>query len=120
MKGLFCYVVSYIAQQVTDISDAHAQQVLQTYGEDFIRLVPIDTVLLFKLETRHVIARKERDEISRCPDKEEKAVKLFDILYQNRTADDFITFCQLLQEHGIRAVQQFGDKLLSEASSSRG
>lgn len=105
--------------ETPQISYKQVQQALDKHGEEFIRCVPVDD-LLFKLKIKGVISNREMTDIRKCPCKNEKAEKLFEILREQRQPNDFLIFCQSLMENTVTTVSDFGIMLLNEAISSSG
>lgn len=102
-----------------DISCEQAHQALEDCQTDFVRFVPVDE-LLFQLEIKRIITENQKTNIKICPYRDKKAEKLLHILKESQSADDFKTFCQLLQNRSVTSVQEFGKKLLDKARSSTG
>ncbi|EDV19063.1 uncharacterized protein TRIADDRAFT_62488 [Trichoplax adhaerens] len=98
------------------ISTSQAQQALTVYGEEFIRIVPVDEVLV-PLKLKHVLSSREVEMINSRIHEEDKAHKLYDILFKNRHGNDLPVFCQLLKNSSVRGVQSFGKKLLKKAKN---
>ncbi|RDD35921.1 hypothetical protein TrispH2_012107 [Trichoplax sp. H2] len=91
------------------------QNALDTYEEEFIRIVPVDE-LVEPLKSKGILSSREVTDIKNLIHEDDKATKLLSILRDKRYNSDFLTFCQLLEKNSVIAVQKLGEKLLKQAA----
>ena len=119
---LFHVFLQYIDQAsvntANEISIAKLQQVLDKNSEGFFRYVPVDAILPI-LEKHKILDDRDVTDIRNKQHKQDKIELLFKIFKEHRRGIDLKTFCQLLQEQGVSAIQKFGQKMEMELTQSR-
>ncbi|RDD40856.1 Nephrocystin-3 [Trichoplax sp. H2] len=93
-----------------EISRPQLCHALNYYNEDFIRIIPTDEILL-KLKAKHILSEREVTDIRRLPHEEQKADRLFNILQNRADGNDFLEFCDVLNNNTIQRVQKLGRQL---------
>ena len=98
------------AATVDETCMVQIQQILDAYYDEFCRLVPVDDILN-SLKIKRILSDRDVDNIRSKTHENDRINLLFDILRDHRGEKDFFTFCQLLQKHCVRIIQEFGTKL---------
>ncbi|RDD36910.1 hypothetical protein TrispH2_011162 [Trichoplax sp. H2] len=92
--------------ELSDIIKAN----LDKYAEEFIKIVPIKE-LFTKLKVKKILSSRDIIDIEKLTHVEDMNGRLLEILQEQRSNEDFYTFCSLLKQHHVNVVKAFGAKL---------
>lgn len=89
------------------------------YESTFLRVVPVDEILN-ELKSKHILSNNQVETMRKeCKSLRDKTEKLLDILRDQRSDEDFLDFCKILQNNGVKTVRELGIKLQKKGEEYR-
>ncbi|RDD36912.1 hypothetical protein TrispH2_011164 [Trichoplax sp. H2] len=93
------------------------QAALDKNSDQFLKIVPIQE-LFTRLKMKKILSTRQVTDIKALTHTEDMNGRLLEILMEERTEEDFYTFCDLLKSNGVNVVKSFGAKLQDDAKGT--